>query len=167
MQGLALFTAVLAVAALFAPFWAGEPERVAGLFLLAGAAAELRSGIPAKDGRDPAQRLDERRVHAASGLLLLNASWLVSNALAMFVAAPFAVDGLRYGVLMVRQIAEGKSARQAATAAAWNLGRRARGPACRSIRHPLDERRLRQACGWPRPRSIWRQRRSTRNTKRI
>ena len=44
-RALAIFTALLAVAALLAPLWAAEPERVAGLFLLAGAAAEIFQGF--------------------------------------------------------------------------------------------------------------------------
>ena len=50
-RALAIFTALLAVAALLTPIWAAEPARVAGMLLLGGAAAEITQGLRRRTGR--------------------------------------------------------------------------------------------------------------------
>jgi 3',5'-cyclic AMP phosphodiesterase CpdA len=120
-QALAIFTAVLSVAALLAPLWAAEPERVAGLSLVAGAVAEVVQGFRRRTSATQRSAWSSAAYTLLLGLLLLNASWLAVTALAIFVAVPFAVDAIRYAGLVVRQEAGGKSRLQAAGAAAWNL----------------------------------------------
>ena len=94
-RALAIFTALLAVAALLAPLWAAEPERVAGLFLLAGAAAEIVQGFRRRTSATQRSAWSSAAYTLLLGLLLLNASWLAVTALVIFVAVPFAVDALR------------------------------------------------------------------------
>ena len=94
---------------------------MAGLFLLAGAAAEIVQGFRRRTSAAQRNAWSSGAYTLLLGLLLLNASWLAVTALAIFVAVPFAVDALRYAGLAVRQIAGGKAFRQAAGAAAWNL----------------------------------------------
>ena len=119
-QALAVFTALLAVAAALGPLWAGEPERAAAFCLLGGAAAEIVQGFRRRSSAA------QRSVWTSAGytlllaLLLLNAAWLATTALAIFVAVPFAADALRYVGLAVRA-AGSKSFRQSAGAAVWNL----------------------------------------------
>ena len=120
-RALAIFTALLAVLALLAPLWAAEPERVAGLFLLAGAAAEIVQGFRRRTSAAQRSAWSSAAYTLLLGLLLLNASWLAVTALVIFVAVPFAVDALRYTGLVVHQIAGRRSFQPAAAAAAWNL----------------------------------------------
>ena len=94
---------------------------MAGLCLLAGAAAEIVQGFRRRTSAA------QRSVWTSAGytlllaVLLLNAPWLAATALAIFVAVPFALDALRYAGVAVRQIAGGQSFLQAAGAAVWNL----------------------------------------------
>ena len=120
-QALAIFSALLAVAALVTPLWAGEPARVAGLCLLAGAAAEIVQGFRRRTSAAQRTAWTSAAYTLLLALLLLNAPWLAVTALAIFVAVPFAVDALRYANLAVQQIAGSKSFLQSAGAAVWNL----------------------------------------------
>jgi 3',5'-cyclic AMP phosphodiesterase CpdA len=120
-QALAIFTALLAVAALLSPLWAAEPERAAGLSLFAGAVAEIVQGFRR---RTPAAQRNAWISGAYTlilGLLILNASWLAATALTIFVAVPFAADAIRYARMVVHQIIGGKSVGHAAGAAVWNV----------------------------------------------
>jgi 3',5'-cyclic AMP phosphodiesterase CpdA len=121
LPALAILTAVLGIAAVLTPLWAGEPERVAGFCLLVGAAAEMVQGF--RRSTRPAQR--QAWIGAAWTLvlavLLLNAPWLAISALVLFVSFPFLIDAVRHLVTAGRQMAGGGSARQPAVAALWNL----------------------------------------------
>ena len=120
-RALACFAALLAVVAAFAPIWAAEPERVAGLALLAGAATEAIQGFRRRTPASQRNAWSSSAYTLLLSLLLLNASWLAATALAIFLVVPFVIDGLRYAWLAARQLAAGKSVWQAAGAMAWNL----------------------------------------------
>ncbi|HEX5216538.1 MAG TPA: metallophosphoesterase [Vicinamibacterales bacterium] len=120
-RALAGFAALLAVVAAFAPIWAAEPERVAGLALFAGAAAEAVQGFRRRTPATQHNAWSSSAYTLLLSLLLLNASWLAATALAIFLTVPFVIDGLRYAWLTVKQLTTGKSALQAAGAMAWNL----------------------------------------------
>ncbi len=120
-RALAIFTALLAVAVSLTPLWAADPVGVAGVCLLAGAAAELFQGFRRRTVAAQRDAWLSGAYTLVLGLLILNASWLAATALTLFVAVPFAVDAVRYVGLAVRQIADGKSLRHAAGSAVWNL----------------------------------------------
>ena len=104
----ATFTGLLAVAAFVAPLWSAEADRAAGLLLLGGVAAELLSSFRRKTAAA------QQRAWASAGFTLLlavvvlNSSWLAATAVALFVAAPFALDALRHARAAARQAATGK-----------------------------------------------------------
>jgi len=120
-RALAAFAAVLAVVAASASFWAAEPDRVAGLALCAGAAAEAVQGFRRRTLATQRNAWSSSAYTLLLGLLVLNASWLAATALAIFLAVPFFIDGLRYALLAVRQLTAGESVWQAVGATVWNL----------------------------------------------
>jgi 3',5'-cyclic AMP phosphodiesterase CpdA len=121
MPALAAFTALLALVALLTPIWAPEPDRESGLLLLGGVAAELLYSFRCKTADA------QRSARASAGftlllaLVLLNTSWLAVSALAIFLAAPFALDALRHGGIAIRQAARMRPFLQDAASAAGNL----------------------------------------------
>jgi 3',5'-cyclic AMP phosphodiesterase CpdA len=121
MPALAGFTALLAGAALLTPLWAPEPDRASGLLLLGGVAAELVYSFRCKTSEA------QRSAWAGAGftlllaLVLLNTSWLAVSALAVFLAAPFALDALRRAGAAVRHATTAKPFLQDVAAALGNL----------------------------------------------
>ena len=105
---LATFTGLLAAVAFIAPLWAAEPDRATGLLLFGGVVAELVSSFRRKTAAA------QQRAWASAGftlllaLVVLNSAWLAATAVAIFVAAPFALDALRHVRAAVRQAAAGK-----------------------------------------------------------
>ena len=89
---LATFTALLAVAALLTPLWAAEPDRASGLLLLGGVGAELAHSFRRRTSAAQRSAWASAGVTLLLALVLLNTSWLAATALAIFVAAPFALD---------------------------------------------------------------------------
>src|SRR6185295_14807942 len=120
-RALAAFTALLAVAALLTPIWAAEPARMAGLLLLGGAAAEITQGFRRRTAVAQRSAWVGGACTLLLALLLLNAAGLVVSGLAIFVAVPFAVDGLRQLGVALRQAARHQSFLHAAWAAVWDL----------------------------------------------
>ena len=104
---LAVFTGLLAAAAFLTPLWAAEPDRAAGLLLLAGVGAELLQSFRRKTAAA------QQRAWAGAGytlllaLVLLNTAWLAVTALAIFVAGPFALDAMRRTGIAARQVVKG------------------------------------------------------------
>ena len=120
-RALACFAAILAGVAAFAPIWAAEPERVAGLALLAGAAAEAFQGFRRRTLDAQRNAWSSAAYTLLLGVLLLNAAWLAATALALFIVVPFVIEAMRYAALAFRQLRAGKSIAQPLGAAAWNL----------------------------------------------
>src|SRR5688572_22563217 len=118
---LATFTALLAVAAFLSPLWAAEPDRASGLMLLGGVGAELVHSFRRRTFAS------QRSAWASAGftlllaLVLLNTSWVAATALAIFVAAPFALDGARRAAAASRHAVSGKPFLQDTLAASGNL----------------------------------------------
>jgi len=118
---LSTFTLVLALLAFVAPLTSPDVPRLAGLLLLGAAGAEAlhgfrRTTVPAK-----------RAAWTGSGvtlvlaMLLLSAPLLAGTALALFIAAPFAIDGVRYIVAAVR-LRRSTDQREALIGVVLNLG---------------------------------------------
>ena len=118
---LATFTALLSGAALLTPLWAPEPERASGLLLLCGMTAELVTSFRRKTSRAQSSALASAGFTLLLALVLLNTSWLAVSALAIFMAAPFALDALRRAGAAVRYAAAGKPFLQEAASALGNL----------------------------------------------
>ncbi len=118
----ATFTLALAVLAFMAPLTSGElVPRVAGLLLIGAAGTQALHGFRRKTL--PAQRAAWTGSGVTLGLavLLLSAPLLAGTALALFIAAPFALDGLRYSVAAVR-FRQRRAEHRALIGAAINLG---------------------------------------------
>src|SRR5262245_22536331 len=121
MPALAGFTALLAGAALLTPLWAPEPDRASGFLLIGGVAAELVYSFRCRTSEA------QRSAWASAGftlllaLVLLNTSWLAVSALAIFLAAPFALDALRRAGAAVRHAATAQPFLQDGAAAIGNL----------------------------------------------
>ena len=94
---------------------------MAGLLLLGGAAAEITQGFRRRTAVAQRSAWVGGAYTLLLALLLLNAAGLVVSALAIFVAVPFAVDGLRQLGVALRQAARRQSFLHAAWAAVWNL----------------------------------------------
>jgi 3',5'-cyclic AMP phosphodiesterase CpdA len=105
---LATFTGVLAGAALLSPFWWPEPDRASGLLLLGWVGAQLIDSFRSRTSAAQHSEWGSAGVTLLLALVLLNTSWLAVTALAIFVAAPFALDALRHAIAAVRQAAAGK-----------------------------------------------------------
>ena len=120
-SGLATFTGLLALIAFATPVWAPEPDRAAGLILLAGVAVELVHSFRRKAAAD------QQSVWASAGftlllaLVLLNTAWLAATAVVIFAAAPIALDALRRGAAAARHAAGGRPFRDDAGSAFGNL----------------------------------------------
>ena len=118
---LATFTAVLALTSFVSPLWAAEPDRASGLMLLAAVAAELVYSFRLRTFSV------QRSAWASAGftlllaVVLLSTSWLAATAIAIFVAAPFALDAARGVAAATRHAISGKPALHDATAALGNL----------------------------------------------
>ena len=156
-QALAVFTA-----------WPGDCGSAGALWLASQARGGLlpprRSCCRNRQDSGAGCRRPERVDSAAYTLLLavlLNAAWLATTALAIFVAVPFAADAVRYGPA-VRQAAGRKSVRnrQVLRSGIWRWSRH---PAHRQIREM--GRRARGRSVW-RVRPIWHWPRSTPSTRR-
>src|SRR5262245_53547379 len=106
---LASLTALLGAAALLSPLWAQEPDRASGFLLLGGVAVELVYSFRCKTFEA------QRSAWASAGftlllaLVLLNTTWLAVSALAIFLAAPFALDALRHAGIAIRQAEIGRA----------------------------------------------------------
>ena len=106
---LAVFAALLAAAAFLTPLWAAEPERAAGLLLIVGVGAELLQSFRRRTAAA------QRSAQASAGytlllaIVLLSTAWLAVTALAIFLAAPFALDALRGVSIAARRLFERRS----------------------------------------------------------
>ena len=105
---LATFTGLLAAAALLTPLWWPEPDRASGLLLLGGVGAELVDSFRLRTFAAQQSAWASAGFTLLLALVLLNTSWLAVTALAIFVAAPFALDALRRASAAARQAAAGK-----------------------------------------------------------
>jgi 3',5'-cyclic AMP phosphodiesterase CpdA len=108
-SALASFTALLAVIALTTPIWAPEPDRAAGVLLLAGVAMELVHSFRLKAAADQSSAWASAGFTLLLALVLLNTAWLAATAVVVFAAVPFALDGLRRGAAAARHAASGKT----------------------------------------------------------
>jgi hypothetical protein len=131
---LGVFTALLAAAAFLAPLWAPEPDRAAGLLLLGGVGAELVQSFRRRTAAAQQSGWASAGYTLLLALVLLGTSWLAVTALALFVAAPFALDAIRRAAAAARLAARGRPflsdlgaalANLAAVAAVMWLGRHA------------------------------------------
>jgi hypothetical protein len=118
---LATFTGILAAVALVTPLWAPEPDRASGFLLLGGVGAELVYSFRCKTAAAQQGAWASAGYTLLLALVLLNTSWLAATALAIFVAAPFALDALRRARSAARQAASGKPFVDDAAAAIGNL----------------------------------------------
>jgi 3',5'-cyclic AMP phosphodiesterase CpdA len=118
---LATFTGLLAVAALLTPLWAPEPDRASGLLLLGGVGAELTNSFRARTPAAVQSGWASAGYTLLLALVLLNTTWLAITALAIFLAAPFALDALRHAGAAARQAAARKPSLQDVASAFVNL----------------------------------------------
>src|SRR5215213_2438715 len=118
---LAVFTGLLAVAALLTPLWAPEPDRASGLLLLGGVGAELMHSFRSRTSGAVHSGWWSAGYTLLLALVLLNTAWLAVTALAIFVAAPFAIDALRHAGAAARQAAARKPLLPDLTSAIVNL----------------------------------------------
>jgi 3',5'-cyclic AMP phosphodiesterase CpdA len=93
---LATFTGILAAAAFITPLWAAEPDRASGLLLLLGVVAELVSSFRRKTFAAQLSALGSAGLTLLLAVVVLSSAWLAVTAIAIFVAAPFAIDALRH-----------------------------------------------------------------------
>jgi 3',5'-cyclic AMP phosphodiesterase CpdA len=98
---LAAFTGFAAIAALLTPFYA-EPDRAAGLLLVCGVGAELVQSFRRKTAAAQQAAWASAGHTLLLALVIFNAAWLAATALAIFVAAPFALDAVRRVVAAAR-----------------------------------------------------------------
>jgi Calcineurin-like phosphoesterase len=120
-SGLAILTGLLATTAFFTPLYSPEPDRASGLLLLLGVGAELVYSFRCRTAAAQQTAWWSAGFTLLLALVLLNTSWLAVTALAIFVAAPFALDALRRTVAAARRIAGGKPFLPDAAAAFGNL----------------------------------------------
>jgi len=121
LPGLAIFTALAAVAACLTPLWAPEPARTAGGLLLVGAATELVQGFRRRTAAAQRSAWAGAAITLLLALLILNEPWLARTALVLLVAVPFVIDGLRHLAVAVRRVAKRESPRRALATAIANL----------------------------------------------
>ncbi len=121
MRVFAVLTAVAAAAAFFTPLWATEPARAAGVLLVSGAVVELLQGFRRRTPAAQRSAWTSGALTLMLALLILNAAWIATTALSVFVAVPFALDALRYARMAVRQIDGRESPRRAIGSALGNL----------------------------------------------
>jgi hypothetical protein len=107
-SALASLTAFLALIALATPLWAPEPDRAAGILLLAGVAVEIAHSFRRKVAADQHSAWASAGITLLLALVLLNTAWLAATAVVIFAAVPFALDALRRGVAAARHAAGGK-----------------------------------------------------------
>jgi hypothetical protein len=93
---LAVFTGLLAIAAFVAPLWAAEPDRASGLLLLLGVGGELVSSFRRKTFAAQLSAWGSAGLSLLLAIVLLSTAWLAVTAIAIFLAAPFALDALRH-----------------------------------------------------------------------
>jgi hypothetical protein len=117
----AIFSGALATAAFLTPLWAAEPDRMSGLLLLGGVGAELIHSFRLRTSADQRAAWASAALTLLLALVLLNTSWLAVTALAIFVAAPFALDALRRGGAALRQLTRGQPFQRDAASALANL----------------------------------------------
>src|SRR5262245_44833524 len=101
---LAVFTGLLAGAAFIAPLWAAEPDRASGLLLLCGVGAELVSSFRRKTFAAQLSAWRGAGITLLLAIVLLSTGWLAVTAIAIFLAAPFALDALRHARAASRQV---------------------------------------------------------------
>ncbi len=118
---LAFFSGALATAAFLTPLWAAEPDRMSGFLLLGGVGAELIHSFRLRTSADQRAAWASAALTLLLALVLLNTSWLAATALAIFVAAPFALDALRRGGAALRQLTRGQPFQRDAASALANL----------------------------------------------
>jgi len=99
----AVFTGLLAGAAFIAPLWAAEPDRASGLLLLCGVGAELVSSFRRKTFAAQLSAWGGAGITLLLAIVLLSTGWLAVTAIAIFLAAPFALDALRHARAASRQ----------------------------------------------------------------
>ena len=100
---LAVFTGLLAAVAFIAPLWAAEPDRASGLLLLCGVGAELVSSFRRKTFSAQLSAWGSAGITLLLAIVLLSTGWLAVTAIAIFLAAPFALDALRHTRAASRQ----------------------------------------------------------------
>ena len=118
---LATFTALLAIAVLLSPLWAAEPDRASGLILLGGVVTEVVDSFRRRTFASQRSAWASAGLTLLLALVLLNTAWVAATALAIFVAAPFALDSARRAAAAIRHAVSGKPFVQDALAALGNL----------------------------------------------
>ena len=118
---LAVFTGLLAVAALLTPLWAPQPDCAAGLLLVGGVGAEVVQSFRRRTAAGQHGAWASAGYTLLLALVLLNESWLAAAALAVFAAVPFALDALRRAGAAVRLAFRGRPFLSDVWAACGNL----------------------------------------------
>jgi hypothetical protein len=117
----AIVTALLGVAAFLTPLWASEPDRASGFLLLGGVAAELIQSFRLRTNAAQRNAWASAGVSLLLAVVLLNTAWIAVTALAIFTAAPFALDALRRAGVAVRNAGGGRPFLHDLAAALGNL----------------------------------------------
>lgn len=118
---LATFVAMLGLAALLTPLWSAEPDRMSGFLLLGGVAAELVYSFRCRTSAAQRAAWAGAGITLLLALVLLNTSWVATTAIAIFIAAPFALDALRHAIATGRAAFAGKPYQSHALPALGNL----------------------------------------------
>jgi uncharacterized membrane protein HdeD (DUF308 family) len=92
----ATFTLILAVAAFLVPLTSWDVTNAAGLLLVGAACAQALHGFRRQTFAGQRAAWTSGAVTLGLALLLLSAPALASTALALFIAAPFGIDAVRY-----------------------------------------------------------------------
>ena len=106
---LAVFTAGLGAAAFLSPLVAAEPDRAAGLLLLAGVGVELLHSFRRTAAAAQHSAWASAGFTLLLAIVLLNTAWLAVTAVAIFVAAPFALDAIRRAGIAARAVRDGRA----------------------------------------------------------
>jgi 3',5'-cyclic AMP phosphodiesterase CpdA len=119
---LAVFTVLLAAAAFLTPLWAPEPDRAAGLLLIGGVGAELIQSFRRRAAAAQHSAWASASYTLLLAIVLLSTAWLAVTALAIFIAAPFALDALRGVRGAGRRLFQGRGFGTEAIGVLANLG---------------------------------------------
>jgi 3',5'-cyclic AMP phosphodiesterase CpdA len=118
---LAVFTLFLAGAAVLTPLWAAEPDSTSGYLLLGGVIAELVYSFRVRTSEAQRGAWGSAGFTLLLALVLLNTTWLAVSALAIFLAAPFALDAARRAGASIRHASSGQPFLPDAATAIGNL----------------------------------------------
>jgi 3',5'-cyclic AMP phosphodiesterase CpdA len=121
LPALAGFTALLGIAAFLTPLWAQEPDRASGFLLLLGVLAELVYSFRCTTFDAQRKAWANAGFTLLLALVLLNTAWLAVSAIAIFLAAPFALDLLRRAFIALRHAVTAKPFLDDLAAAGGNL----------------------------------------------